>query len=176
MVGKKRKKNGAGRKIVPIIIGTILVIGSMIPVSASLFGQTGYITEIRSSERVGGELGDGNLPNTYNWSVSFVFKMENGGYATGSVTTKGGAISSKSGLRVGSPVRYLAFAPKVNTPGEGVFDVSTILYVLLAAFGGFLITLGVWKEKPKPSKTPAQRSREYRQQRALVRAQRRLIK
>jgi len=164
MAGKKRKGNGSGRKIAPIIIGVVIVLCSLIPVSESLFGLTGYITEIHSSERIGGEQGDGNLPNTYQWSVGYTFKTKSGEYMTGSMTTQGDAISSKSGLRAGSPVRYLAFAPKFNTPGEGMFDGSTIMYVLLAAFGVFMITLGVRKEKP--SKTPAQRSGEYRAARA----------
>ena len=160
------KKKKSGSKITPIIIGAILVIGSLMPVSASLFGQTGYITEITSSKRFGGELGDGALPNTYEWHIGYRFKTKSGEYETGSVTVKGDAISSKSGLRVGSPVHYLAFAPQFNTPGEGMFDGSTIMYVLLIGVGVFMITLGIRKEKP--SKTPAQRSREYRAAKAVM--------
>jgi len=147
MAGKKRKGKGDGNQIAPIIIGAIMVLCCMIPVSSSLFGQTGYITEITSSKRIGGELGDGNLPNTYQWSVGYTFKTKRGDYHTGSVQIKGDAVSAKSGLRVGSPVRYLAFAPRFNTPGEGRFDGSTILYVLLIGFGVWMITLGARKSQ-----------------------------
>ncbi|MCL1875374.1 MAG: zinc ribbon domain-containing protein [Synergistaceae bacterium] len=160
----KKQKVGIGSRIAPIIIGAILVIGSMIPVSASLFGQTGYITEITSSKRSGGALRDGSMPNTYEWHVGYKFKTKNGEYETGSVTVKGDAISSKSRLRAGSPVRYLAFAPGFNVPGEGGFDVSTIMYVFCIAFGVFMIALGA--RKSKPPKTPSQRSREYRSAKA----------
>ena len=155
----KKQKAGSGSRIALIIIGLIIAIGSMIPVSASLFGQTGYITEITSSKRFGGALGDGELPNTYEWHIGYKFKTENGEYETGSVTVKGNAVSSKSGLRAGSPVRYLAFAPGYNTPGEGGFDVSTIMYLLCIVFGVFMVALGA--RKGKTSKTPSQRSREY---------------
>ena len=161
-MSKKQKKKGKRKadRIVPIIIGIIIVVCCMIPVSSSLFGQTGYITEITSSERRAGELDDGELPNTYYWTVGYKFKTKSGEYETGSVQVKGDAVSSKSGLKVGSPVRYLEFAPRFNTPGEGGFDGSTIMYLLLIGFGVFMITLGVRKDKP--SKTPARRSREYR--------------
>ena len=86
--------------------------------------------------------------------------MENGEYETGSVQVKGDAVSSKSGLKAGSPVRYISFAPGFNTPGEGGFDGNTIMYVLIIGFGAFMIMLGV--RKKKPAKTHAQRSREYR--------------
>ena len=132
----------------------------MIPVSANLFGRTGYITEITRVERQGGRLDEPGRPNAYWWSVGYVFRMQNGEYETGSIQIKGDAISSKSGLRVGSPIRYLVFIPAYNTPGEGKLDGSTIMYVLVAVFGVWMITLGMRKEKS--SKTPAQRSREYR--------------
>ena len=155
-MSKKQKRKNKDR-IALIITGAILVIGSMIPVSASLFGQTGYITEITSSNRFGGALGDGALPNTYEWHIGYTFKTKNGEYKTGSVTVKGDAVSSKSGLRVGSPIRYFAFAPQFNTPGKGRFDSSTIIYVLMIGLGVFLIMLGV--RKKKPLKTPATKSR-----------------
>jgi len=138
---KKKKKSG---KIAPIIIGAIIIICCMIPVSSSLFGQTGYITEITSSERRGGEI-DGELPNTYYWTVNYIFKTQNGESHIGSVQVKGDAVSSKSGLRVGSSVRYLAFAPRFNTPGDGGFDSGTIMYLLLIGFGVFMIAIGVRK-------------------------------
>ena len=157
-MGKKQKsKNGS--RLAPIILGAILVICSMIPISANLFGQTGRITEITSVERFGGEL-EGNPPNRYKWDIAYKFKMENGEIGTGSITVIGSAISAKSGLTAGSPVRYLAFAPRINNPGAGGFGGSTIMYAAMIGFGVFLISLGVRKEKPP--KTPAQRSREYR--------------
>jgi len=139
----------------PIIIGAIIALCSLLPVSASLFGETGHITEITSSKRFGGELGDGNLPNTYEWHESYTFTTKNGEYQTGSITVKGDAISSKSGLRAGSPVRYLAFAPTINTPGKGMFDGSTLLYLLMIGFGVFMIRLGFRKAPPK--KTPGKK-------------------
>jgi hypothetical protein len=156
----KKKKRGIGGRIGEVILGAILVFGGMIPVSASLFGQTGHITEITSSQRFGGALRDGSLPNTYKWDIGYKFKMKNGEYETGSVTVNGDAVSSKSGLRAGSPVRYLAFYPGFNTPGGGGFDVSTMMYVLCVGIGVLLIWFGVRKETE--AKTPSQRSREYR--------------
>ena len=137
-----------GSRIAPIILGAILVLCSMIPVSANLFGQTGHITEITRVERFGGRLDVPGRPNTYKWHVGYKFKMKNGELETGSVEVKGDAISSKSGLRAGSPIRYLAFYPGFNTPGEGEFDGSTMMYALVILFGVFMITLGARKEKP----------------------------
>ena len=131
----------------------------MIPAASSLFGQTGYITEITSSERIGGAKGDGALPNTYDWHVVYVFKTNTGALQTGSMTATGDAVSAKSGLRPGSPVRYLAFAPRFNAPGSGGFDGNTLMYVGFIGLGVLLIVFGAKKEKPP--KTPAQRSREY---------------
>ena len=159
MSKNKKKKKKLADRIAPVIIGIILVVCSMIPVSSSLFGQTGYITEIIRTERVGGREDINGQPNAYKWTVAYKFKMENGEIETGSVTVHGDAISPKSGLRVGSPIRYLAFYPGFNTPGEGGLDGSTVIWIVTAAFGVFMITLGVRKEKP--SKTPSQRSREY---------------
>ena len=158
-MSKKKKKSKVADRIAPIVIGIILVICCMIPVSANLFGQTGYITEITSTERIGGREDINGQPNAYKWIVAYKFKMENGEIETGSVTVHGDAISSKSELRVGSPIRYLAFYPGYNTPGEGKLDGSTVMFLLTTGFGVFMITLGV--RKPKPKKTPAQRSREY---------------
>ena len=157
---KKRKGGAKADRIAPIIIGVIITLCSLIPVSASLFGQTGYITEITRAERVGGRLDEPGRPNAYWWSVDYIFKMKNGEYETGSEQVKGDAISSQSGLRVGSSVRYLVFAPRINSPGEGGMDGSTAMYVLCIGFGIWMIRLGA--RKPKPSKTAAQRSREYR--------------
>ena len=157
---KKKKKKKKSSRVAPVIIGAILVICCMLPVSANLFGRTGYVTEITNIERIGGRLDEPGLPNAYKWTVGYKFRMENGKIDTGSVTVTGDAVSSKSGIHVGSPIRYLAFYPGYNTPGEGKFDLSTIMFLLTAAFGVFMISLGV--RKPKPSKTPAQRSREYR--------------
>ena len=161
MSKKQGKKNGS--RIAPIIIGAILVICSMIPVSASLFGQTGHITEITRVERIGGRLDVSGQPNAYKWHVGYKFKMKNGELETGSVTVQGDAISSKSRLRAGSPVRYLAFYPGFNTPGEGGFNGSTIMYALMIPFGVFMISLGLRKEKP--AKTSARRGRVYRSDR-----------
>ena len=158
-VSKKQTKK-TGSRIAPIVTGAILVLCCMIPVSSNLFGQTGYITEITRVERIGGRLDVPGQPNAYKWHVGYKFKMKNGELETGSVTVQGDAISSKSGLRAGSSIRYLAFYPRFNTPGEGGFDGNTIMYALLILFGVWMITLGVRKEKPP--KTPVQRSREYR--------------
>jgi len=152
-----KKQNG--KKTVPIVIGAIIIVCCMIPISSSLFGQTGYITEITRSERVGGRLDEPGRPNTYWWSVDYTFKMQNGKYETGSVQVKGDAVSSKSGLSTGSSVRYIVFAPSINSPGKGGMDGSTVMYVFCVGFGAWMIYLGVRKEKP--AKTPAQRSREY---------------
>ena len=154
------KKSNAADRIAPIVIGIILVLCSMIPLSSSLFGQTGYITEITRTERIGGREDIIGQPNTYKWIVAYKFKMNDGGIETGSVTVHGDAISSKSGLRIGSPVRYLAFYPGFNTPGEGGLDRTTFIWMGIIAFGVFMIRFGA--EKPKPTKTPAQRSRAYR--------------
>ena len=161
-MGKKQKLRRAARrdKIAAIIVGVILAVGSLLPVSANLLGRTGYITEITRTERVGGRLDEPGNPNAYWWSVGYKFRMENGEIETGSIQVKGDAVSSKSGLRVGSPVRYLVLIPAYNTPGEGTLDGSTVMYLLCAAFGVFIFMLGV--RKPKPNKTPAQCSREYR--------------
>jgi len=121
----------------------------MIPVSSNLFGQTGYITEITGVERQGGRLDEPGRPNSYWWTVNYEFKMENGGYYTGSVQVKGDAISPQSGLKAGGAVRYIAFAPKFNTPGEGGLNGNFIMYVLFIGFGVFMIALGLRKEKPK---------------------------
>ena len=155
----KKKKKKESSKMAPITIGAIIVLCSMIPVSASLFGQTGYITEIHS-ERFGGRQNVQGQPNSYKWDVGYTFKMKNGEYETGSVTVRGDAVSSNSGLRVGSPVRYLVFYPGFNTPGEGGLDGNTVMWIAMIGFGVFMISLGARKDKP--SKTPAQRSREYR--------------
>ena len=157
---KQKKKNKGSSRVAPIILGAIIILCSMIPVSASLFGQTGYITEITRVERIGGRLDVQGQPNSYKWDVGYTFKMKNGEYETGSVTVRGDAVSSKSGLRVGSPVRYLVFYPGFNTPGDGSLDGSTVMWIAMIGFGAFMISLGARKEKP--SKTPAQRSREYR--------------
>ena len=159
-MSKKKKKNKAASRIAPIIIGVILILCSMIPVSSSLFGQTGYITEITRTERIGGREDINGQPNAYKWTVAYKFKMKNGETATGSATVHGDAISSKSGLHAGSPVRYLAFYPSFNTPGDGGLDGSTVIWIVIIGFGVFMISLGA--RKPKPSKTPAQRSREYK--------------
>jgi len=164
MAGKKRKGSGTADRIGAIIVGAILVIGSLIPVSVNLFGRTGHVTEITHVERVGGRLDEPGRPNAYWWTVGYKFKMANGEFETGSIQVKGDAISSKSGLRIGSPVRYLVFIPAYNTPGEGTLGGSTIMFPLTAAFGVWMITLGV--RKGKPPKTPAQRSREYREAKA----------
>jgi|GEM_PF-2419544 len=165
-MSKKKKKGKAADRIAPIIIGMILVLCSMIPVSSSLFGKTGYITEITRTERIGGREDINGQPNAYKWTVAYEFKMKNGEIETGSVTVQGDAVSSKSGLRVGSPVRYLAFYPGFNTPGEGGLDGSTVIWIVTIAFGVFMISLGV--RKPKPAKTPAQRSREYKVAKAAI--------
>ena len=159
-MSKKKKKSKAANRIAPIIIGVIIVLCSMIPVSSSLFGQTGYITEITRTERIGGREDINGQPNAYKWTVAYNFKMKNGEIETGSTTVHGDAVSSKSGLRVGSPIRYLAVYPGFNTPGDGGLDGSTVVWVLMIGFGIFMIWLGA--RKPKPSKTPAQRSREYK--------------
>ena len=159
-MSKKKKKSKAADRIAPVVIGIIIALCSMIPVSSSLFGQTGYITEITRTERIGGREDINGQPNAYKWTVAYKFRMKNGEIETGSVTVHGDAVSSKSGLRAGSPVRYLAFYPGFNTPGEGGLDGSTIIWIVAIAFGVFMITLGV--RKPKPKKTPAQRSREYK--------------
>ena len=155
----KKKKHIIEERIAPVIIGAILVFCCMIPVLANLLGRTGYITEITRVERIGGRLDESGRPNAYWWTVAYKFRMENGEIENGSVQVKGDAISSKSGLKVGSPIRYLALYTVYNAPGEGELDGSTIMFLLLAGFGVFMIRLGVRKEKP--SKTPAQRSREY---------------
>ena len=142
-MSKKKKKNKAPSRAAPLILGIILVVCPMIPVSSSLFGQTGHITEIRNVERVGGRKDIQGQPNAYEWHIGYTFKMKNGEYETGSVTVIGDAVSSKSGLRVGSPVRYLAFYPGFNTPGEGGLDGSTVIWLMTAAFGVFMISLGV---------------------------------
>ena len=157
MANKKPKKES---RIAPIVIGVVMIVCCMIPVSASLFGVTGYVTEITNSERIGGRLDEPGRPNAYWWSVSYKFKTKSGKIETGSEEVKGDAVSAKSGLRVGSPVRYLAFAPGINSPGEGGFDSNTIMYVLCIGFGVFMIWLGA--HKPKPPKTPSQRSREHK--------------
>ena len=156
----KKKKNTNGRKIAPIIIGAVVILCCMIPVSASLFGQTGYITEITRTERVGGRQDVAGQPNSYKWTVAYKFKMKNGDIETGSIQVRGDAVSNKSGLKVGSPIRYLAFYPGFNTPGEGGIDGSTAMFILCIGFGAWMIWMGA--KKPKPTKTPAQRSREYR--------------
>jgi hypothetical protein len=159
-MSKTKKKGKAADRIAPVVIGIIIVLCSMIPVSSALFGQTGYITEITRTERIGGREDINGQPNAYKWTVAYKFKMKNGEIETGSVTVHGDAISSKSGLRAGSPVRYLAFYPGFNTPGEGGLDGTTVIWIVTIAFGVFMISLGV--RKPKPAKTPAQRSREYK--------------
>ena len=159
-MGKKKKKKKGSSRVTPIIIGVIIVLCGLIPVSSSLFGRTGYITEITQNERVGGRLDEPGRPNAYKWSVAYKFRMENGKIETGSVQVNGDAVSSKTGLRAGSPVRYLAFYPGFNTPGEGGLDGSTVIWIALVIFGVFVIMLGA--KKPKPAKTPAKRSREYK--------------
>jgi len=143
---KKRNGGGIGNRITTVIVGVIIALCSMIPVSEGMFGRTGYIVEIRSSERSGGAREYGSTPNSYEWTVGYTFKTESGEYETGSVTVNGDAVSSKSGLRVGSPVRYLAFAPRFNRPGEGRLDGTTFMYLLTAAFGVYMVTLGVRKK------------------------------
>jgi len=157
----KKKSTGMskGNRIAFIIIGAFLAVGSLLPVATTVFGQTGYITEINSSERFGGAVGDGALPNTYEWHVSYTFKTKDGKLETGSITAVGDAVSSKSGLRVGSPVRYFTLIPAYNTPGESLYDNNAYMFLLVTAVGVWMVTLGA--RKGKPSKTPAQRSREY---------------
>ena len=161
MANKKPKKES---RITPIVIGVVMIVCCMIPVSASLFGRTGHITKITSSNRVGGNLDEPGRPNAYWWTVSYTFVMKNGKESTGSEQVKGDAVSAKSGLCAGSPVRYLAFVPGINSPGEGGFDSNTIMYVLCIGFGVFMIWLGA--RKPKPPKTPSRRSREYKAKKA----------
>ena len=162
-MSKKKKKKGSSRAA-PIILGIILVVCPMIPLSSALFGQTGYITEINNVERFGGRADIQGQPNAYEWHIGYTFKMKNGEYKTGSVTVIGDAVSSKSGLRAGSPIRYLAFYPSFNTPGKGGLDASTAMWIAAIGFGVLLIVLGA--RKPKPAKTPAQRSREYKEAKA----------
>ena len=157
---KKKKKNKAPSRVAPIILGIILVVCPMIPLSSALFGQTGYITEINNVERIGGRKDIQGQPNAYDWHIGYTFKMRNGEYETGSTTVIGDAVSSKSGLRAGSPIRYLAIYPGFNTPGYGGLDGSTVMWIAVIVFGVFLIVLGA--RNPKPQKTPAQRSREYK--------------
>ena len=164
MSKKKKKKNKAPSRAAPLILGIILVVCPMIPLSSALFGQTGYITEINNVERVGGRKDIQGQPNAYDWYIGYTFKMRNGEYETGSVKVIGDAVSSKSGLRVGSTVRYLAVYPRFNTPGSGGLDGSTFMWIVVIGFGVFLIVLGA--RKPKPQKTPAQRSREYKAEKA----------
>jgi hypothetical protein len=163
VMSKKQKNKSVsmskGNRIAVIIIGAFLAVGSLLPVAMTLFGQTGYITEINSSERFGGAVGSGALPNTYEWHISYTFKTKDGKYETGSITAVGDAVSSKSGLRVGSPVRYFTLIPAYNTPGEGLYDNNAYMFLLVTAVGVWMVTLGA--RKGKPSKTPAQRSREY---------------
>ena len=96
MSNKKKKKKGSSRAA-PIILGIILVVCPLIPVSSSLFGQTGYITQINNVERIGGRKDIPGQPNAYDWYIGYTFKMKNGEYETGSVTVIGDAINSKSG-------------------------------------------------------------------------------
>jgi len=151
-MSKKKKKNRKGSKIENrvafIIIGAVIALCSMFPVASSLFGQTGYITEITSNERFGGRKDEPGQPNAYEWHIGYIFRTKSGQYETGSVTVKGDAISSKSGLRAGSPVRYLAFAPRINNPGRGGFDGNMILYVFLIGLGVVFIVLGAREGKP----------------------------
>ena len=158
MPKRKRKANKLADRIAPIIIGVVIVLCSLIPVSEGLFGRTGYITEIRSSERFGGRRDEPGQPNTYEWHIGYTFKTESGELETGSVTVKGDAISAKSGLRVGSHIRYLAFAPRFNRPGEGKFDGASLFYLFLTAFGVFMIILGVRKEIPGKKSAKHRRS------------------
>ena len=81
---KKKKKN----RISPIIIGVVMIICCMIPVSVSLFGQTGRITEITGSERIGGRLDEPGRPNAYWWTVSYKFETKSGAIETGSEQIK----------------------------------------------------------------------------------------
>jgi len=142
-----KKKNRV--QIAPVIIGAIMALCCMIPVTENLFGKTGYVTEIRYAQRQGGALADGSRPNTYEWTVGYTFKTQSGEYVTGSVTVNGDAISSKSKLKAGDPVRYLAFAPNFNTPGNGMLDGGVFWYLLPAGFGVFMIVLGIRSGKPR---------------------------
>ena len=148
MAKKKQKGSIIEQRVAPIILGALLVFVSLIIISATLFGQTGYVTEITRNERVGGRYEMGSNPNVYDWYVSYKFKTENGEIETGSVRVRGNDYSSKSGLRPGSPIRYLPFYPGYNTPGDGKFNVSTFLWLLTAAIGAWLISLGAKKGKP----------------------------
>jgi hypothetical protein len=153
---KQKKKKGQSR-IPLIVIGAFLTLGGLAFIAPGLFGSTGYVTEIYRSERVGGSQNINGNPNAYYWQVSYKFKTANGEIETGSVQVVGDAISSKSGIRAGSPVRYIAFKPEWNRPGSVGIDWSGVAYLV---FGVPILILGV--KKPKPKKTPAQKSREYR--------------
>jgi hypothetical protein len=143
-MGKNKKKKG--QSIIPlIIIGAFLVLGGLVFIAPGLFGRTGYVTEVYRSERIGGSQNINGNPNAYYWQVSYKFKTANGEITTGSVQVVGDAISSKSGIRTGSPVRYFAFKPGWNSPGSEGFNGAGVAYL---AAGIFILTLGVRKPKP----------------------------
>ena len=156
-MSKKKKVKRQG-KIPLIIIGLFLTLGGLAFIAPGLFGNTGYITEITRSERILGSEDIIGAPNSYRWHVNYKFRTATGEIATGFVEVRGDAISSKSGLHVGSPVRYFAFYPSWNQPGSAGIDIHFGGVVFLAV-GVFMLTLAV--KKPKPKKTPAQRSRAY---------------
>jgi hypothetical protein len=132
-------------KALLIILGAILTLFPLLPVSINLFGSTGYVTEITRTERIRRD-DDGRL-DAYLWEVGYKFRMKDGEITTGSVQVKGAAYSPKSGLRVGSPIRYFALRPGFNTPGEGKLDTTTFMFLFVTAVGVFLIRQGVRKPK-----------------------------